>query len=256
MGPFRMIVILRSEATKNLLRQGTKKDAREAHMKKATIFFLAAVSILMVLAGCATVKKTLDYFGFGGSAEQRYAITNRQVSEFASRIRPARGNPDSHYLLACYYQERGRYGEALEEFKKVVAIDPEHANAYNGMGIAYDRLMDHSRAVEAYQLALKLNPSLDYVFNNLGYSYLLQGNYESAIHSFENAVALNGGNRRMHNNLGMALGLNQQFDRALEEFELAGDKARAHYNLAQIYFQHGMIDEARSSFCDALIPAM
>lgn len=221
-------------------------------MKRTTIFLLLAALFFFYLAGCATVKKTFSYFGIW-KTETRYKITDRDVSEFVSRVRPVPGNPDSHHWLAAYYLERGRYQEALEEFRKVVAIDPGRVKAYNGMGICYDNLQDYGRAVAAYQSALKMDPNLGEVYNNLGYSYMLQGKTEDSVKAFEKAVALKSGNLRIHNNLGMAYGLNQQFDRALAEFELGGDRACAHYNLAQLYDRHGMVNEARNHFSEALI---
>jgi len=46
--------------------------------------------------------------------------------------------------------------------------------------------------------------------------------------------------------------LKHQFDRALVEFEQAGGKVRAHFNVAQLYFQEGMVGEARDHYHNAL----
>jgi Tfp pilus assembly protein PilF len=77
--------------------------------------------------------------------------------QFFSQVRPSQGNPDSHYLLGCYYQERGSHREAIEEFQKVLLIDPNYVKAYNGMGISYDLSKASSKATEVYQKALKIN---------------------------------------------------------------------------------------------------
>ncbi len=220
-------------------------------MKRGTLFFPVLALILFCLAGCATVENTLTYFGFG-KPDARYRISNEDVVDFVSRVKPVEGNPDSHYLLATYYLERGLYKEALAEFRKVIAISPDYVKAYNGMGISYDHLEDHGRAVEAFQTALKLDPRSTFIYNNLGYSYMLQGNLDAAISAFEAVIAFRGGNNRIHNNLGMAYALKGEYDRALEQFELAGGKVQAYYNLAQIYFQKGMINEARNGYREAL----
>ncbi len=107
--------------------------------------------------------------------------SSQEMSKFFQKVRSSAGNPDSHYLLACYDQERDRHREAIAEFKKALAIDPTYVRAYNGMGISFDHLGDFPKAVECYEKALQLSPNLDYVHNNLGYSHLLQGNLDEAI---------------------------------------------------------------------------
>jgi Tfp pilus assembly protein PilF len=112
-------------------------------------------------------------------------------------------------------------------------------------------LGEFSLAVQAYKTALALNPDLDYVQNNLGYSYLLQGDLGSAIEAFQNAVALNNGNKKYHNNLGLAYAKNGLFDLAFSEFRLASDETKAHYNMAQFYYQRGLYEKARIHFAKA-----
>jgi tetratricopeptide (TPR) repeat protein len=140
----------------------------------------------------------------------------------------------------------------LKEFNKVLLIDPNYVKAYNGMGVSYDLLGDFSRAIEYYNYALKLDPNLGYVYNNLGYSFLLQGNLDNAITALKRATTINDQDQRFHNNLALAYGEKDQYDLALSEFNLAGDEAKAHHNLAQVYFNKGLLNEAKSHYAIAL----
>jgi tetratricopeptide (TPR) repeat protein len=178
--------------------------------------------------------------------------TPKETKNFFRSLRPTGGNPESHYRLACYYQERGDHREALEEFKKVVLIDPGHARAYGGMGVSYDQLKDFVRAMECYERALALNPDLEAVHNNLGYSYLLQGKPEEAISEFKKAIARNDNDSRCHNNLGLAYAAQGRLDLALDEFKLAGDESKAHYNVARFYQERGLYQLAHFHFALAL----
>src|SRR4030065_1140675 len=189
-------------------------------MKRVAFLALTGSLFLFFIISCTTVSFDKD------------------IVQFFSKVRPQPGNPESHYLLACYYQERGRHKEAIEEFKKVTLIDPDHSKAYNGMAVSYDLLRDFPRATESYKAALKLNPNLDYVHNNLGYSYLLQGKFQEAIIALNQAIALNDSNRQTHNNLGLAYAETGQFDLAIVQFKKAGDDANAHYNMAQVYLKN------------------
>jgi tetratricopeptide (TPR) repeat protein len=176
----------------------------------------------------------------------------KNMVRFFSQVRPSQGNPDSHYLLGCYYQERGSHREAIEEFQKVLLIDPNYIKAYNGMGVSYDLSGDSSKAIEVYQKALKINPKLDYVLNNLGYSYLLQGRIDEAISAFEKAIALNHKETRYYNNLGLAFAQKDQFELAFSEFVKAGDESEAHYNIARLYYERGRYPEAKGHYAKAL----
>ena len=214
-------------------------------MNKTALVLVLSSSLLVLMIGCSNIQNIL---GWPKSYDSREA----EIYRLLSNVRPHQGNPDSHYLLACYYQEIGKHREALEEFKKVLFIDPNYVKAYNGMGVSYDLLGDFSNAIEFYKQALKINPGMDYVHNNLGYSYLLQGNFDEAITAFKNAIGLNNQNTRFHNNLGLAYGEKGQYDLALAEFKLASDEAEAHHNMAQIYFKKGLFDEAKNHYAIAL----
>jgi len=186
--------------------------------------------------------------GFHGDFFDRYLLSSEASSNFIRSIRPYRGDVESHYSLACYFQQRKKHNLALEEFRTAVDIDPTYVKAFNGMGVSYDSLGDYARAIESYKAALQVNRNLDYVLNNLGYAYFLQGNLDQAIESFKKAIALNQNNARYHNNLGLAYGEKEQYDLALSEFKLAGDDAVAHHNIGKIFYRKGLYDDAAIQF--------
>ena len=194
----------------------------------------------------------MSYLKFWEKDKPSYQVSEQEIGQFASKIRVHRNATESHYLLACYYQQRGRHPEAIREFDKAIYNDPGNARAYNGKGVSCDKLKDYARAVKSYEMALKIDPNLDYVHNNLGYSYVLQGNYPAAIASFQASLAINDKNVRTHNNLGLAYAMNGQYDLALQQFEQSGDRARARYNVAGVYYEKGLFDEAKQEYREAL----
>jgi Flp pilus assembly protein TadD len=211
----------------------------KSKIKMMIYLSLAGSFFLIFIISCSTMKN-----GF--------ASKGSKIAQFFSKARPCRGNPDSHYLLACYYQERGRHKEAIEEFKKVLLIDPNYVKALNGLGVSYDLLRDFPKAIEFYEKALQVNLNLDYVQNNLGYSYLIQGNLDEAIIAFRRAIALNDQDKRFHNNLGLAYAEKGEFDLALAEFKMGVEEAKAHYNIAQLYSKKGLYSEAETHYTKAL----
>ena len=222
------------------------------NVTEKTCRLLFCIFLLFALTNCSAKYNVLSWIKFWDTENKNDRPKEKEITEFISHVRPYQGNPDSHYLLAGYYQARGKHKEAIEEFTKVISIEPNYAKAYNGLGVSYDSLGDYSTAVEYYKKALNINSNLDYVKNNLGYSYLLQGKIEEAITVFKEALGLNYQNKQIHNNLGLAYAINGQFDFSLSEFKLATDEATAHYNIAYLLYKKGLFSEAKKHYAEAL----
>lgn len=173
-------------------------------------------------------------------------MDDKAVARFLSQIRLRPGNPDSHYRLASYYQDRGLYREAIAEYKKVIMIDPTYIKAHNGKGICHDQIGEHDEAIACFKSAVALDASQEYLWNNLCYSYYLKGNYQEAVAACEQAASINAGNIRIRNNLAMVLAMSGQYERAFKEFSVAGggDKTYAHLKMAAIYHDKAMFTKA------------
>jgi len=187
---------------------------RKIYRSSATV--LLGSFFIFSLGGCSSMLNFSAWFPSWGQDEKYFAA------------RDARQDIQGIYRLACAYQEKNQHQMALEEFKRVLRLDPNHAQSYNGMGISHDRLGNYSRAVGCYTAALKINPDLDYVHNNLGYSYLLQGQAVQAAAAFQKAIALNKTNDRYRNNLGVAYAQMGKVHMALAEFKSTEKEAVVH----------------------------
>jgi tetratricopeptide (TPR) repeat protein len=234
-----------------LLNKGIPEEVEQMNLKnKKSILLFISFSLLgafvLYLAGCSGKSDFTLWGKFEGSNE------DSNLAEFFSTIRPRPGNPDSHYLLAGYYQQRGQHREAIAEFKKVISIDPRYVEAYNGLGVSYDLLGQFGNALLSYETAISLDSSQAYLYNNLGYSWLMQENPDRAISAFQKAISLKPEELRFHNNLACAYAEKAQFQLAMEEFLRGGDEAQAHFNMAEIYFQKGIYAEASRNYTAAL----
>jgi tetratricopeptide (TPR) repeat protein len=202
--------------------------------------------------GCATVERLYSKLPFVNSNKNEDRSTVGDFAPLLPKVMPYHGDIDSLYKQACYFQQIGKHRLAIEDFRTILSVDPGHVQAYNGMGVSYDLSGDLPRAIESYKRALDLDPKLDYVKNNLGLAYLRMGKTDSAVEAFQEAIALNSQKGRYHNNLGLAYAKKGKLHLAFEEFTLAGGKARAHYNLAQVLYRSGSYREAKAHFTMAL----
>lgn len=212
------------------------------HLTIIGIFFLSA------MASCSPVYYYSNQPYSNELQADSYKITDKDLAQFASTLRPYRGDPDTLYQQACFLQKRKKYKLALNVLEDVILTDPTHVKAYNAMGVIYDILGEFPSAVEAYKRALRLNPNLAYVQNNLGYSYILQRDFDSAINAFKAAIRLDDDNERYHNNLGLAYAKKGLHHQALEEFMAGKDEAKAHYKMAQVLSQMHEYDRAEIHF--------
>jgi Flp pilus assembly protein TadD len=203
------------------------------------IFFL-----ISVFTSCSTVfyQKHRGLSGDTGATQ----IPQTDLMQFATTLRSRTQDPESLYQQARHFQEISKHRLALTTLEDAILADPKFARAYNAMGISYDCLQDFNRAARAYKRALELDPALADGHNNLGYSYFLQGDLDGAIDAFQDAINLQPRNPKYHNNLALAYAKMGEYDHAFTEFRIAGNDARAHYNVAQVYYQAGQFEKARS----------
>jgi len=79
----------------------------------------------------------------------------------------------------------------VRAFRRVIAIDPKHAESYNFIGYMYaEKGVNLPEAIELIQKALALEPDNGYFIDSLGWAYYQQGRYPEALRELQRAVAL------------------------------------------------------------------
>lgn len=106
-------------------------------------------------AAVAAARTPAQWFDLGVAAE----AAGRLDAAIAAYERALAGDSSAaHYNLGnCYYAARRRR-EARAQFEAVVAIDPEHVDGWNNLGVVRGRSGDHAGAIAALQRAVALAP--------------------------------------------------------------------------------------------------
>lgn len=86
----------------------------------------------------------------------------------------------SDYDTAFGLMKTGRFLQAIEAFRKVIARDPNHAMAYTNMAYSYRRMGQHERAIRLYRRALDLQPDLAEAHEYMGEALLTVGKVSEA----------------------------------------------------------------------------
>jgi tetratricopeptide (TPR) repeat protein len=85
------------------------------------------------------------------------------------------------FLRGSNFEREKRYAEAEEQFKKVLASDPEHASALNYLGyMLADQNMKLEEALGYIKRAVDLDPANGAYLDSLGWAYFRLGKFELA----------------------------------------------------------------------------
>ncbi|HZQ20717.1 MAG TPA: tetratricopeptide repeat protein [Terriglobales bacterium] len=108
--------------------------------------------------------------------------------ESGLKIAPRRA--DLHAALGESYFMSGRTEKAIDEFQKLIEIDPS-ARSYSFMGLAYRHLGRFDEAMKYFKEGLKKDPRDAACLFNLGYIEEHQGSYTQADEHFQQALHSN-----------------------------------------------------------------
>jgi hypothetical protein len=100
---------------------------------------------------------------------------HRQIL-FADRY----GDANKQYMEAYNLYRVGKVDESLELLKKVIEIDPDHAEAYFGMGSVYFRQGNFEDAIKAFNMVIRIKPEYAQAFERLWLAYKRLGMEDEA----------------------------------------------------------------------------
>jgi len=84
--------------------------------------------------------------------------------------------------------DKGRFGEAIQEFRKAIKISPNFADLHNNLGLAYQLNGEYELAIKSFKQAIKLNPRYVEAHLNLAITLNELGRYEDAVSFFSQAT--------------------------------------------------------------------
>ena len=145
-----------------------------------------------------------------------------------------KANPEPLYFRGICYERTKQWAKAEADFKKVLAIEPDDADALNYLGYTWvDRNENLNEAFEMIRKAVKLEPRSGAIVDSLGWAHYKLGQYGEAKVHLERAVELSPSSATIIDHLGdvyWKLGrfreAGYQWERALEFDPTDDEKAR------------------------------
>ena len=145
-------------------------------MKKRTAFIGAILSLIPL--GQPLIIKT------------RVAVSSLGLSIFVSENLYARGA--SYYLNRAYEKiDKGNYSGAIDDFTRVIEINPKDGGAYYDRGVAKQTLNDFYGAISDYTRAIELNSYNYFAYYNRGFVKETKGDNYGAISDYTRAIEIN-----------------------------------------------------------------
>ena len=100
-------------------------------------------------------------------------------------------NPRYHFRLGVVYDKGNQKQASIDAMRKVIELDPKHANALNYLGYTYADLGKNlDEAERLIKEALKHKPNDGYITDSLGWVYYKKGEFDKALKYLKKAVEL------------------------------------------------------------------
>lgn len=139
-----------------------------------------------ILAAYPTEIEAYDALGTLVAGDRRYDEA-RQILERGLAIKP--DMPQLYNRLSGAYFELGQNIQGLESAKRYLALSGE-ANAYDSMGMAFQRTGRFDEARTSYLEAIRRKPDFEIAIVHLGNLYFQLGRYRDALSQYEEYVRL------------------------------------------------------------------
>jgi tetratricopeptide (TPR) repeat protein len=182
-------------------------------------------------------------------------LTWRQTAEYHNLLTlytaTLQKNPGcwmAHYNLGIVLGEQGETDQAIDHYRRAVALRPDYAEAHYNLGRLLVEQNQLDDAIAHYERAAAINPSDAEAQNNLGVTLFGIGRANDAIAHYRKALDFRPDYAEAACNLGNALIATGDFDGAIARYTtcLAAipDQEEARYNLASALLRRGRTYEA------------
>ncbi len=215
------------------------------------------------------VTENLEAYGYYLRGKDVYYGLTKEDNESAIDFFKKAIALDSTYALAfagladTYAQRVQRFNfspqwadSSIALSKHAISLDPNIAEPYKSLGLAYYQREWYGQAIEQYERALSLNPNFATVYANMGELKLWMGHQDEAIRLAKKAISLSPGRVPFYNTLAIAYSELEMDSTALRWFqkgiELQPSLRQLYVGLGELYLAENKIPKARQTLRGAI----
>ena len=145
----------------------------------------------------------MDEAGFVREVEQAYRAMFAQwcAQQPAASDGVAQAQAQPLYEQANALHDQGQVVEAERLLRRALALHPDHAEAWNNLGLILQQSDRSQEAADCYRAALRVRPTYALAHHNLGNLLQHHGALEEAVACYERALALGLASQHLYDNL-------------------------------------------------------
>ncbi|MCI0698032.1 tetratricopeptide repeat protein [candidate division KSB1 bacterium] len=150
----------------------------------------------------ADLRLGMAYLQFYDAAKVDRADFERALYLVSKGLQNDPTNEEGLYRLGLAYFQLGRLGEAMQQFRALIKIAPQHALGNTQLAMVLDKMGRREEAVESYRAALRIFPENVAALTELGNLYMQLGKSAEGLDCFQKASAAQPSHAPAHNALG------------------------------------------------------
>ncbi len=213
--------------------------------------------------------ENLEAYGYYLRGRELYYRLTREDNERAADFFRKAVALDSNYALAfsgladTYAQRVQRFNfppqwadSSIALSKHAIELDPNIAEPYKSLGLAYYQREWYKQAIEQYEKALSLNPNFASVYANMGELKLWTGHQDETVKLVKKAISLSPGRASFYLMLATAYAELEMDNSAFRWFqkaiELQPSLGQLYVGLGELYLARNEILKARQTLRRAI----
>jgi len=194
-------------------------------------------------------------------ATEFYSVANQAYEQMAGDHMPEAVDlfrkaialdPDdaaAHFAMATALSKAGRQQEATDQYQQACALDPNNAEWLASLAMSLAVNSDMDAAIDTWHKSLVIDPANAQVETELGAALFQSGKQEDGIATLRKAVEMDSKLATAHKELGLALSQLGQMDEAIDELQAATDLKP---DSAEYRFNLGFVLSMRGDFSPAI----
>lgn len=116
-------------------------------------------------------------------AELKYEIArwDNQTMQLKTRLEQNPDDPNLHFRLGSVYQASGRLDEAIEAYRKTIALDPGFLSAFQSLATVHSLRKEYDQALETFFELDQLSPKNPVVSYNIAAMFALKNETDKSL---------------------------------------------------------------------------
>ncbi len=166
-------------------------------------------------------NNSLAYLGRGVLLATRKRAYNRAIEDFDKVLVLQPDNVDALIARGNAYSQLGDNGRALADLDRAIQLAPDNAQAYVIRGLANNRRGQKRLAMQDYETALKIAPRYPQALANRAALLSEEGRYDQAIADLDESITADRDNPVAYYNRGYVHFARHEYDKALADYDTA-----------------------------------